>query len=215
MARAATFDLAAELAKPSFTPGQRDAPALVELLISSSDGITTRASAALAKLGEAGRSAVIARLPEVSEAGRAQLVGVLGLLARAGDGEARTRLIAALQDGAVRVRRVAASALGKLGGDDARAALLARFDAGDATPDEQRVLVEALGKLGGEDVLARLRTLAPGNDSELARRRDRALVMVDREARREEVSQVIPDADPPAPVTIVLRTRAGLEPLLF
>ena len=215
MARAATFDLAAELAKPSFTPAQRDAPALVELLIASTDAVAARAMAALAKLGDAGRAAVIARMSDANEAGRAQLVGVLGLLARAGDGEARARVLAAMKDVAARVRRAAASALGKLGGDDARMALLARFDAGDAPADEQRVLVEALGKLGGDDVLERLRALTPGDDTELARRRDRALVMVDREAHREALSEVVADVVPPAPVTVVLRCRPGFEALLL
>ena len=61
-------------------------------------------------------------------------------------------LLARVGDPGVRVRRAAIAALGKLGGDDARAALLARWDAGDAPPDERRTLVEALGKLGGDDV---------------------------------------------------------------
>jgi SAM-dependent methyltransferase len=99
--------------------------------------------------------------------------------------------------------------------DDARAALLARWDAGDAPPDERRVLVEALGKLGGPDVLARLRALAVGDDAELARRRDRAILMTDREALRDEVSTIAMDVPPPAPVTVLLRTRPGLEPLLL
>ncbi|MGE5184907.1 MAG: HEAT repeat domain-containing protein [Acidobacteriota bacterium] len=204
MAREANFDLAAELAKPSFTPAQRDVPALVELAIGGHE----RAAAALGKLGDVARAAVAARLAAVDDAARAVLVGVLGKL---GDEAA---VIARLADAAPRVRRAAASALGKLGGERAREALVARWDASDVTPDERRALVEALGKLGGDDVLARLRTLDPGGDAELARRRDRALLMIDRDARRDASSSIAIDVPPPAPVIVRLHCKAGLAPLL-
>ena len=141
-------------------------------------------------------------------------------MARAGDGDAAADVIARLADPSARVRRAAATALGKLGGGDpdraelARTALLARWDAGDATPDERRVLAEALGKVGGDAALARLRMIEAGGDAELARRRDRALLMADRTARRGEDSAIAADVAPPAPVTAVLGCRTGLAPLL-
>src|SRR5262245_36914789 len=167
MARAPDFDLAAELAKPSFTPGQRDAPALVELVVAGEDPSAERAAAALAGLGAAGRRAIEARLAgedrhphedatELGEGGTARLVGALGLLARRGDADARAAVIARMQDVSSRVRRAAIIALGKLGGDDARDVLVLRWDAADVTPDERRALAEALGKVGGDEALQRL-----------------------------------------------------------
>ena len=214
MARPADFDLARALAKPSFTPSRGDAPALVELVAGGEVPAATRAAPALAGLGEPGRAAIAARFAAVDDGARARLVGVLGLLARAGDGEARAQLIARTADPAARVRRAAAIALGKLGGDEARQALLARWDAGDATPDERRALAEALGKVGGDDALARLKALGPSSDAELVRRRDRAVLMADRTARRDEASLIVGDAPPPAPITIQLGCRPGLGALL-
>lgn len=229
MARAADFNLAKELGKPSFTPAQRDAPALVELVVAGEEPAAARAATALAGLGDAGRRAIEARLgghalaeapaeireddtAELGEGAIARLVGALGLLARAGDASARAALLARVGDAGVRVRRAAIAALGKLGGDDARAALLARWDAGGAPPDEMRTLVEALGKLGGPEVQARLAALAPGADAELARRRDRALLMVDRDSKRAEASAII--ASVPVPFAVRLHCKAGLGPLL-
>jgi precorrin-6B methylase 2 len=204
------FDLAAELAKPNFTPGARDVGALVELVVG---GDETRAAPALASLKEA-RRAIVERLPSADEGAQARLVGVLGLIARGGDADARALLFEHIQHAGVRVRRAAASALGKLGGDDARAALLARFDANDTTPDERRVLVEALGKVGGDDVLARLRALDASSDTELARRRDRALLMADRSSQREAESAIVTDVPPPMPLRVRLGCRSGLAGLL-
>ena len=227
MARAADFDLAKELGKPSFTPAQRDAAALVELVVAGEDPTAERASVALASLGEAGRRAIELRLAgktpeghaeedasELGDGATARLVSALGLLARRGDDAARTLVLARMSDRVARVRRAAAVALGKLGGEDARTALLARWDASDVTADERRALAEALGKLGGDDVIARLRALDPGSDAELARRRDRAVLMADRSAKRSEDSQVLTDVDPPKPVTVRAYCKPGLGPLL-
>ncbi len=216
MARAARhgFDLAKELARPSFTPGQRDAPALVDLIVAGDDPAATRATAALAGLGDVGRGAIAMRFAEVDDGARARLVGVLGLLARRGDAEARARVIGETRSSAPRVRKAAAIALGKLDGDDARAALVARWDAGDALPDERRALAEALGKVGGEDALARLQALESGADGELSRRRDRALLMAGRAATREDDSVILLDVPPPTPLVVSLGCRIGLAPLL-
>jgi len=237
MARTADFDLARELGKPSFTPGARDAAALVALVIAGDEPLATRAAAALATLGAAGRAAIeralggpaiaagepdaapdrdagAAREPAVDDSAAARLLAVLGAIARAGDPAARAALNARASDASARLRKAVAIALGKLGGDDARRALLARWDAGDATPEERRALAEALGKVGGDDAKARLAALAPGDDSELARRRDRALLIAEREAGRAAISRIRDDVEPPAPLAIELGCRAGLGPLL-
>ena len=111
---------------------------------------------------------------ELSAAATSRLVGAIGLLARKGDELARTSLLQRVGDSEVRVRRAAILALGKLGGDDATAVLIARWDAHEVPPDERRALAEALGKLGGDEAMKRSAALDPGDDSELARRRDRA-----------------------------------------
>lgn len=214
MARSPTFDLASELGKRSFTPGQRDAPGLLELVVAGVDPAATRAARALAGLRDGGRAAIAARLETVDEGARARLVSVLGLLARAGDAEAAALLIARAKDSAARVRRAAAIALGKLGGDAASAALIARWDASDATPDERRALAEALGKVGGAEAVVRLKSLSPGDDVELGRRRDRALLMAERSARRDEASAIATDVAPPAPLLVRLACRPDLAPLL-
>jgi 16S rRNA G966 N2-methylase RsmD len=214
VARPAIFDLAKALAKPSFTPGRSDAPALVELIVAGDEPTATRAAPALAGLGEIGRAALAARFAGADDGAKARLIAVLGLLARAGDGDARAQVIARTGDPATRVRRAAAVALGKLGGDDARRALLARWDAGDAAPDERRALAEALGKVGGDEALARLKALGASNDAELMRRRDRAVLMADRTARRDVVSVIAIDVAPPVPITLQLGCRPGLGALL-
>jgi hypothetical protein len=255
VARPANFDLANELAKPSFTPARGDAAALVELIAGGDEPAATRAAPALAGLGEIGRAAIEARLsrgdggttPSADDAARisgggetarrsaddaarvsgddvrrsgdddgaiARLVGVLGLLARAGDGDARAQLLARTGDPAPRVRKAAAIALGKLGGDDARHALIARWDATDAAPDERRALAEALGKVGGDAALARLQALDASDDPELMRRRDRALIMADRTARRDATSLIVSDVAPLSPIALQLGCRPGLGALL-
>ncbi|MGE0399186.1 MAG: 50S ribosomal protein L11 methyltransferase [Kofleriaceae bacterium] len=271
MARDKNFDLRAALAKPSFTPGQRDIAALVEL-IASDEAAAVRASPALAKLGDAARAAIVAQVGTIAaqgttidDGGAARLIATLGLLARAGDRDARAELIARLGDSRVRIRRAAIVALGKLGAtratradqrevdlregarrenerrtdespplvdlreaerrgddrrasepdDDVRAALIARWDASDVPPDERRALAEALGKIGGAGVRERLEALDATSDKELARRRDRALLVTDREHKRGEDSSVLTDRAPPRPLTVRLGCRPALAELLI
>lgn len=213
-ARSSPEDLATELGKPSFTPGLRDVPGLIELVVDGAEPGATRAARALAGLGAAHVPSVIAALADRDEAARARLVGTLGQLARGGADDAVAAVVAATRDGSPRVRRAAANALGKLGGDRARDALIARWDAPDVSADERRALAEALGKVGGEAALSRLRAAASGDDAELARRRDRALLMADRTARRDEDSQIVTDVAPPSPLVVRLATRGGIAPLL-
>jgi len=214
VARPPRLDLAAELANPGFTPARRDGPGLVELVVAGVEPGAKRAARALAGLREAARVAIGARFETADEGAKARLVAVLGRLARAGDGEAAEIVVARMHDTATRVRRAAAIALGKLGGDAAGAALLARWDASGVTPDERRALAEALGKLGGAAALARLRALTPGDDVELGRLRDRALLMAERSAQRGEPSSIATDVAPPAPLAVRLACKPGLAPLL-
>jgi len=290
VARSPEFDLAAALGKPSFTPGARDAQALVELIVTGDEVTVTRAAPALAGLRDPARAAILARLDgsttptpaaALDEGGAARLISVVGLLARAGDLAARGVLLARIGDPATRVRRAAIVALGKLAVigrkdtptrgparsappatgapivdlragdrrtdadrrsttsdpvvelrdaarrdaadrrdavdtlDDVRTALLARWDANDVTPDERRALAEALGKVGGDAAMARLQALDPSADKELARRRDRAVLIADRTAKRGEDSTIATDVAPTRPLEVRLGCRPGLGELLY
>lgn len=219
MPRAADFDLARALGEKHFTPAQRDAGELAQLIARGDEPAATRALPALAGLGAAGRGALVMALDDAritDDGARARLCQALGLHARTGDADAVAVLLALLSDGASRVRRAVVVALGKLDGAAPRAALVARWDAPDVTPDERRALAEALGKVGGEDALARLKALDPAADVELARRRDRALLMADRTARRDAPSEVATDVPPPgdARLEVRLHCRGGLASLL-
>ncbi|MFT3692473.1 MAG: methyltransferase [Kofleriaceae bacterium] len=217
MARADDFDLAAALKQKNFTPSVKDVPALVELVAAGDD----RAAAALVPFGDIARTRLIgawrgddagpARFTDEGEAAR--LVQATGLFARKADSAAREALLGALHDPRVRVRRAAISGLAHLEGDDIRAALVARWDASPPA-DEKRALAEALGKLGGDEAIARLRALDPAGDAELARRRDRALVMTDRGALRGTESRVRVEVAPPSPVACVLHCKGGLADVL-
>ena len=214
MARKPDFDLAAALATPSFTPGKADIPALL-VLIADDDA---RAPAALASLGAPAREALRA-IPATDDTATARRMAVLGLIARGGDAEARRDVLDATRSPHPRVRRAAIVASGKLCAPGAEhgevpAALLAAWDAPGVSPEERRSLVEALGRLGIPAALERLRALAPGDDAELARRRDRALLMSDREAKREAVSEIRVDLPPPSPLAVRLHCKAGLAGLL-
>jgi len=223
VARAADFNLAAALASPSFTPGQKDAPALVELVVAGEEPAAQRAATALAKL-DGGRAAVEARLAgagpiggdtaELGDGPTARLVGVIGLLARGGDTAARAALIERTRDVHVRVRRAAINALGKLGGDEALAALHARWDAADVTPDERRTLVEALGKIGDESTRGKVFVLETAGDAELERLKQRALLMIDRTHSRTKTSTIKPDGIICYPMDVILRCKRGLVLLL-
>jgi len=218
VARATDFDLAKALAQPSFTPAVRDAPAMVALLAGSDETTTGHAQAALAELGEPARIAILRALDEgvTDEGTRARTIQALGLVARRGDVPARDRLLAMLADPGARVRRAAISSLANLAPvlDDVRAAVLARWDANDVTPDERRTLAEALGKLGGDGAVTRLRALDPNDDAELARRRDRGLLVAERGAQRGSESEIRIDVAPPMPLAVVLHCKAGLSGLL-
>ncbi len=97
----------------------------------------------------------------------------------------------------------------------ARTALLARWDAPDVSPEERRALVESLGKIGGPEALSRLTALDPRDDKELARRRDRALLMAERTAKRGADSQIAHDQAPPHPLRVRLGCRPALGELLY
>lgn len=222
MTRSQTFDLAAALGSASFTPARRDAPALVELITSGEAPALARAVSAIATLGTTGRVVIESRLRAgVPDPGaHARLVAALGEIARRGDLVARAGVLAELGATSPRVRRAAIHALAQLGSElenpsEVRTALIARWDASDVPGDERRALTDALGKLGGGDAIVRLRALDPSADSELARRRDRALLIAERTDLRDAPSEVLTDVAPDEPIAVRLTCKAGLASLLL
>ena len=215
MGRPPDFDLSRAIAAAGFTPSQRDLPALLELVASPDEAVAAHAARALTRLPPAAVIAALAR-GDGDEAGAMRRVTALGQVARAhpaAGGDAALAAILADVTAPPRARRAAAVALGKVGGDVARDAL-ARYWETDLPPDHRRSVAEALGKVGGDAVLAHLHALDPGDDKELARRRERALLMADRDARRAEISEIAVDVPPPAPLTVRLHCRGGLAVLL-
>ncbi len=212
--------LRARLVQAGYTPGRRDVAPLVALLAGDAD-----AGAAVRRALARGDATVVAAalvraLDAVDEGGGARLVPALGEVATrdaagAAATDAREALVRALDDARPRVRRAAVMALGKVGGDEARAALVAYWDRDELPPDHRRAAAEALGKVGGGEAARRLAAMAPdaGGDAELARRRGKALLIAERDAD-DAPSEVALDVAPPAPVVMVARCRAGLETVL-
>jgi hypothetical protein len=159
MGRATDFDLARELARPSFTPAVRDAPALVDLIVAGDEPTATRAGPALARLRDAGRAAIEARLAAIDEGARPEPAGIddSAKTERARVGRSRRASIddgaktgpAGIDDGA-HARLVAVLGLLARAGDDAARALLVAQTASSA-PRVRKAAAVALGKLGGDD----------------------------------------------------------------
>ncbi|HVK76527.1 MAG TPA: HEAT repeat domain-containing protein [Kofleriaceae bacterium] len=203
--------LIAALGQAGYTPGRKDVPPLVALL-AGDDAHATAVRRALARADAAVVTGALApALAAADDGGAARLIGALGDAAGRHP-PAQAALIAALDDARPRVRRAAVGALGKLGGDDARAALCAYWDR-DLPADHRRATAEALGKVGGDEARRRLAAADTGDDALLAQRRARGLLIA---ARDDEAapSEVALDVAPPGPVALVARCRAGLETVL-
>lgn len=225
MVHAVTSDdrIVRSLGEPSYTPARRDLPAVAALVAGDDEAISTNAVRAVLRAAPADSlAALTAAFAGASEAGGARLAAAIGQLARAhptAGGDAIAALIGLLdpdRHDAPRVRRAAVVALGKVGGAAASAALVAYAGRAELPPDHRRALAEALGKVGGADAEQHIAALAAaaGDDRELRRRGDRALLMAERDRGRDTPSHVRGDVAVPAGVPIAVRCRAGLEGLL-
>ena len=125
--------------------------------------------------------------------------------------EFRAPLQAALSDGDERVRRVAESALGKLGVPEVAEQLVARWP--KASVLERRSLAEALGKSGSALALDLLKA-ERAEDPELARLVERARLMLERDLNRASPSSIALDQPLGAPQTLLVHCRAGLSGVL-
>lgn len=204
--------LEARLAEAGYTPGRRDLAGLIALAMLDEDAAPRIRRALLRAPAPLVATAAAAALPDADDGAAARLATILGDAASI-DAAVAPCVAALLDDPRPRVQRAAAAALGKVGGELARSALCARWDRGDLDAPLQRALTDALGKVGGAEAAARLRTVRPGDDHELARRRDRALLIHARDAA-DQTGAIAMTRPPPATVVMIAHCRAGLEPLL-
>jgi 23S rRNA G2445 N2-methylase RlmL len=224
--RAPDFDLDRAVAEPGFTPRHGDVPALVERVAGDAENAAL-AERALLRVPALAADAVIARAHAVEPAARARLTRLAGKLASHAAGDALIAfLVTSLADGDERTRRAAATALGKARTPDVSRALADAL-AREPSTSVRRALIQALGKTGGEEALALLDTLAPGGpaaerarpsgraEPEDARVHARARLMAERTLRRAEPAWIDVTCPPPAPVTVEVRCRAGLERLVI
>ena len=220
--RSAEFSLLQAIQSPSFTPRQRDAAALWQLLLDGADlGLVVLA---LTRLGPTGAAAGLSRLQAEQGAARALLVRALGRLAVAvSSAEIRQALHQLLDDPDAKVSRYAAIALGKLPHSPQTEELLLMQLQRAANPQAQRVLAEALGKVGSE---AALRTMAQLHQSSEA---SSSVPLLTQTVQRAELrlqrsllrAQSLPgeqaidvEAQFPGPTQVTLRCRSGLTSIL-
>jgi 23S rRNA G2445 N2-methylase RlmL len=201
-----------------FTPGRRDIAPLLDLLVEAEENREVRAAeGALSRRPDLALEAALARLDAAGpgqERSRARLLRLIGRMAGAGTGAAAAAA-AALRDPDARVRRHAAMALARAGGEEAEQALLAAWQ-GESEPSVRRSLASALGVTGGAPALAALRAALPAAaDPELRRLVERAILTASRTLDRGRAESAIDaGAAPVKPLPVVLRCRAGLERLL-
>lgn len=206
-------DLSARLKLAGYTPGARDISGLVALL--ETDAPADPVIRALERVPSLAGVALASRLGAGSTS--PALIRALGRMVRAGyaDGTPLLAETATSASANVRTRREAIIALGKIGGAAAAAALCARWDHGVEDPAEKKALIEALGKVDSdhEGAAERLRG-HDGDDSQTARVRERARLMVRRDQHRADASAIDPAVRLPQPWALLVRCRRGLEALL-
>ncbi|MDB4998471.1 MAG: uncharacterized protein JWM74_5903 [Myxococcaceae bacterium] len=211
--------LAASVLAPGFTPSVRDAAGVVALLASEEEDVARGAGHSLERLGpqllplasDLAASAPLAARPLLC-----RVVGVVGAsLEDAPRAEAVTFVIAQLTNDDARTRRAAATALGKLGGPEAEAALLDAAKKEEAPP-ERRAILAALGKIGTAAALELLAAIDVGtvHDAELKKIVSRAKLMIGRTSMRANPSSIDLSRSSNADVPLVFFCRSGLAPVL-
>jgi len=188
----------------------RHVPELVARVESAEPGEREAAEKALARGGATLAAALDSALPGAGPDGRARLARVLARFAAERPELVRARLLGLLDDDEPRVCRAALRGLGRVGGAGVEAQILERLQS-LALP-EARAAVEALGKIGGADSRQALERFSRA-DPELARLRDRALVMLGRSAGGDPVDIDV-ERSLEGPTDVVLTCRRGLEDVL-
>jgi 23S rRNA G2445 N2-methylase RlmL len=197
---------------PGYTPGVGRLPSLLQGLADLEDEAAHKVTRALARAGKPAAEAALRALAAAPEKLRLRLLEVVRRVAsETHDATLMPPLIDALADPSPRCRKLAASALGKLGHPEAEPALLAALKG--APLELQRVIAEALGKVGGESSRRALELL-PATDADLARRVNSARLLLERRTRREEPSRIRLDRALPTLARVAAFCRAGLARLL-
>ncbi len=200
------------LKDPGYTPPATAVPTLVSALGDLDDESAEALERVLARLGVPAATAAFFGFAAASAEARRRRLRLVARVASSTHDEALLApLVAALGDPAPRCQRAAAIALGKLEHPRAEAPLLAVLPT--AALEEQRAIVEALGKVGGEAAKSTLTALTT-SDAELARRRERALDMLQRRLTRDARGALVFDQPLPREARLVARARSGFGSVL-
>lgn len=197
------------LRDPGFTPRLREVDGLVDLL--GDEDLGKAALRAIGRVGPAALERLRARLAAAAPPLRAHIVKAIGRFTP--EPSAVAALLANLEDPDPKTRRNAAIALGHVARADVEEALMATWDR-DPRPPMRRTLAASLGKAGSVRSLPLLREASRSDDPELARIAGRALTMVERTASRGARGRIVPVRSATRLVSLVARSRRGLEELL-
>jgi len=202
-------EIQAWLADPGFTPGAKHLKKLFSALAGAEREEARKLERLLGRAGEAAGRVALERLAQASARERARLCAVLGRVAvDSTQADFQNALRASLSDDDERVRRVASSALGKLGTKEIAEPLIERW--AGASVLERRSLAEALGKSESPAALALLRE-ERASDPELSRIIERARLILERDLGRSEPSAIALERALGAPQTVIAHCRAGLS----
>jgi predicted RNA methylase len=217
--------LAARVRDTGYTPGIRDLGSLLDLLREDDEELARAAERAVLRIearhGARLVSETLTRAAAATRPARGRLARLVGRLAMTAAGEhavieARTWLVAALNDTDPKTRHTAARSLGKLRPAEAaeRASLEnALLEAWDRGGDEdRRALADALGKVGSTAARDRLSRASPAPG--VAPRATRAALMIDRSQSREHPGAIDLTRALEGPVAIRFHTRTGLEAIV-
>jgi 23S rRNA G2445 N2-methylase RlmL len=203
MSKRSDTDLRSAAHDKSFVPGRDDLPQLVELLLADDDA--DAAEKALARAGDAGARAAMARFDTARPPLRGRLVRVVARVGGHGPW-----LLDRLRDEDDKTRRNAIVALGKIdGSEDALIEAWGR----EQRVDHRRSIAASLGKVGGARALELLSGVAT-DDAELRRIASEAVLKLERTASREGRGAVDPAVEPESPIDVRFRCRRGLETIL-
>jgi precorrin-6B methylase 2 len=201
---------AALLLERSFVPAQRDLPWLLGALAAEDDKKARAAGRALSRVKELAVPELLAAYEKSQTPLRARIVRFLGQALDAD--EARDFLMRALVDRDPKAKRMAVSALGRVGGAAVENNLRRLYDT-EETPALRKAIVEAIGRMGNEESAKWIASL-PRGDEETEKVRARALLMLKRGPARAAGTTIDAHVEAEEPVSIVVWCRSGFEDVL-
>ena len=200
------------LSDPGYTPPQRALRALLDALVAAPEEHVPLLERALARAGAPVVQAAAQALSERAPEERPRLIGLFSRLAGdVGGSGVYDALLAALDEPVVQSRKLAARGLAKLADGRAEARLLVGLER--ASGPERKSIVDALGALGGRESANRMSALQT-DDSDLERRRERALLQIERRLGRGQPGELVLDAPLGSRWRVALSCRRGLAGVL-